>query len=236
VLRLEVAITTEERRLDELAPGLDLAALAQRVGKARAETDAVVLLTVDPNRKLDTIRVVRDLTGVGLQEAKGLVEVVIAGRAQTVDEELGVAAAATLVARLAEVQARAERLSDSWFAAQGDPRSAYLMIHARREHDLAALRRLDGLCDQPWLASVSRRRFVVLMSVPRYGKLRTVMQVRAATELSLREALELVDRVAGGAPQVVRDDLEPDEAERIRALFRRDESGYAEVRRHRRDR
>jgi len=66
---------------------------------AEAQTEFTVVLTaVDPAKKVNVIKVVREITGLGLKEAKDLVE----GAPQTVKEGVNKADADALKAKITE--------------------------------------------------------------------------------------------------------------------------------------
>lgn len=84
------------------APGAGGGAAAPAVEEQTEFT--VVLAGIDPAKKVGVIKVVRELTGLGLKEAKDLVE----GAPQTVKEGVDKAAAADMKKKLEEAGAKVE--------------------------------------------------------------------------------------------------------------------------------
>jgi len=115
---------------------------------------------------------------------------------------------------------------------RGDPRGELVRIEVelmRLKPRLAVLRKT---LDPAWLAAVGRQLALVLVVVDPAKKIQTVRWVREASGLGLRESLDVVEAALARGPQVVRDQLEPEEGERLLALF----AGTAEVRLERRPR
>jgi uncharacterized protein (TIGR02996 family) len=102
-----------------------------------------------------------------------------------------------------------------WLEERGDIRGEYL----RLEHQLAQaplrLAQLRAQIDHAWLAAVSKRRKVVLVSFPRERKLHVIKLVREITGLGLKE---VVDLVAAGR-STIQKDLTIEEAEQLAKRF-----------------
>ncbi len=102
-----------------------------------------------------------------------------------------------------------------WLEERGDLRGEYL----RLEHQLAQipprLAQLREQIDPAWVARVSKRRQVVLVSVVPEHKIAVIRLVREVTGLGLGEVKDLVE----GARGIIKQDLTREEAEQLAGRF-----------------
>jgi uncharacterized protein (TIGR02996 family) len=102
-----------------------------------------------------------------------------------------------------------------WLEDRGDVRGEYL----RLEHQLAQvplrMAQLREQIDPAWLASVSKRLQVVLVSFPPELKVMVIRLVREVTGLGLKEAKDLVESARG----IIKKDLTSEEADQLAKHF-----------------
>lgn len=105
VLELNELVTAceEEFGVSAAAP-VAVAGAAGAAGAAEEKTDFDVVLTSAGSSKIKVIKVVRELTGLGLKEAKEIVD----GAPKTLKEGVAKEAAEEMKAKLAEVGAEVE--------------------------------------------------------------------------------------------------------------------------------
>jgi uncharacterized protein (TIGR02996 family) len=104
-----------------------------------------------------------------------------------------------------------------WLEQQGDVRGEYLRLEVQRRRIPRRLAELAQLISPSWRADVNLRCRVLLLSTQ--NTLKTIMAIRNATQLGLREARELESEVHFKGYAVIRDDLDPDDARAIAATF-----------------
>jgi uncharacterized protein (TIGR02996 family) len=102
-----------------------------------------------------------------------------------------------------------------WLEERGDVRGEYLRLEHQLAQIPARLAQLRGQIDPAWLAVVTKRRKVVLVSFPPYRKIEVIKLVREVTTLGLKEAKDLVER----APTTVKEDMTREDAELLARRF-----------------
>lgn len=104
-----------------------------------------------------------------------------------------------------------------WLEQQGDIRAEYLRLEVQRRRIPRRLAQLEQIVRPSWRASVDLRCRILLISTR--NTIKTLMAIREATGLGLKEAIELDSeaRITGYA--VIRDDIDPDVARSIAATF-----------------
>jgi len=104
-----------------------------------------------------------------------------------------------------------------WLEQRGDVRGEYLRLEVQRRRIPRRLAELAQRISPSWRAGVDLRCRVLLLSTQ--NMLKTIMAIRNATQLDLREARELESEVYIKGYAVIRDDLDPDAARAIAATF-----------------
>jgi uncharacterized protein (TIGR02996 family) len=158
-LRLEGQLLEIPRRLAQLREQIDPAWLAAVGGRRK-----VVLLSYPATRKIEVIKIVREVTGLGLKEAKDLVE----RDRPTLAEDLTRDKAEQLVRRFDGVA----------------------MVVTEPSGNVSAPGAGSAVKD---LGGVGSRK-VVLVSYPPVNKISVIKVVRELTGLGLAEAKDLVER------------------------------------------
>lgn len=102
-----------------------------------------------------------------------------------------------------------------WLEERGDVRGEYLRLDHQLSQIPLRLAQLAEKIDPAWIASVSRRRRVVLISFTLQHKIAVIKVVRDVTGLGLKESKDLVESV----PAPVKDDLSREEAEQLAQRF-----------------
>lgn len=104
-----------------------------------------------------------------------------------------------------------------WLEQQGDVRAEYLRLEVQRRRIPRRLAELAQRISPGWRAQVNLRCRVLLISTQ--NMLKTIVAIRNATQLGLREARELESELHIAGYAVIRDDLDPDDARAIAATF-----------------
>src|SRR5262249_30328713 len=108
-----------------------------------------------------------------------------------------------------------------WLEEQGDSRGEFLRLEHQLSQIPLRLAQLRQQIDPAWLAAVTKRRQLVLVSIRPGWKIAVIKVVREITNLGLKEAKDLVET----ARSVLKDELTIEEAEQLQARFQ----GIAEV-------
>jgi uncharacterized protein (TIGR02996 family) len=103
-----------------------------------------------------------------------------------------------------------------WLEERGDIRAEYLRLECQLKSIPARLAQLRERIDPAWLAAVSKRWKVVLVSFPPERKIYMIKVVREVTGRGLREAVDLVE----SSPSTVMDNLLIADAEAIAKKFK----------------
>jgi uncharacterized protein (TIGR02996 family) len=104
-----------------------------------------------------------------------------------------------------------------WLEQQGDVRSEYLRLEVQRRRIPRRLAELAQIVSPSWRAEVDLRCRVLLISTD--NMLKTLMAIREATQLGLKEAIELESEARTTGYAVICDDIDPDVARSIAATF-----------------
>jgi len=102
-----------------------------------------------------------------------------------------------------------------WLEERGDVRGEYLRLEHQLEQISLRLAQLRAQIDPAWLATVSKRCQVVLVSFSPQDKISVIRLVREVTGLGLKEAKDLVESARG----IIKQDLTPEEADQLAERF-----------------
>jgi uncharacterized protein (TIGR02996 family) len=102
-----------------------------------------------------------------------------------------------------------------WLEEHGDIRGEYLRLEHQLSQIPLRLAQLRERIDPAWLAAVTRRRKVVLVSFRPERKIEVIKLVREVTCLGLKEAKDLVE----SARSTIKENLTVEQAEQLASRF-----------------